>query len=78
MTNTGYMDHEYLMTRYKEIVDPDYNFQIMSLEDLSKITLAIRSNTVLDTSKREAIFVQMPDIKKRIIDILKIYKKNLS
>lgn len=75
MTNVGSMDHEYLMTQYKEIVDPDYSFTTMSLEEMNSIVKAERSNTILDTSKREALGVHMPEIKERVKEVLAEYKK---
>lgn len=78
MTNIGSMDHEFLMSQYKAIVDPNYSYTIMSLEELKKYTKAERSNTILDVSLREDMGVHMPDIKERIPQLLEAYKKHSS
>ena len=78
MTNVGFMDHEYLMSNYTKIVDFNKKFSYMTLDELGEVTKAKRSNCVLSTDKREALGVQMPDIKKRIPEILEDYKKNIT
>ena len=78
MTNVGSMDHEFLMGKYTEIVDPSRKFEVMSLEDLAKITAAPRSNCVLNTDKRENLGISMPDIKTRIPEIMEAYKQALN
>jgi len=42
------------MNKYKQIVDPNFNFEIMTLDELDSITCAKRSNTILNTDKRES------------------------
>ena len=78
MTNIWSCDHEFIMSKYKEIVDPNFNFEIMSLKQLDSITCAKRSNTVLNTDKRETQGYGMGDIKGRITWIMERYKANLS
>ncbi|HEX9664681.1 MAG TPA: sugar nucleotide-binding protein, partial [Patescibacteria group bacterium] len=75
MTNAGSTDHQYIMDKYKEIVDPDYNYALMSLDELKQSTVAERSNCVLNTDKRENLGIKMPPIKERIIEVLREYKK---
>lgn len=77
MTNVGSMNHKFLMENYKKIVDPSRQFEYMDEDGLAKVTCAARSNCVLDTSKRERLGISMPDIKKRIPEILKDYKNNI-
>ncbi len=77
MTNVGSMDHEYLMKSYTQIVDPSRKFTVMNLDELyQKFAKALRSNTVLNTDKREALGVHMPEIHQRTLEILEDYKKN--
>ncbi len=75
MTNVGFMDHKFLMEKYREIVAPSRKFEYMDLEGLKKVTLAARSNCVLNTDKREALGIHMPEIQGRIPEILNNYKK---
>lgn len=77
MTNVGSMNHEFLMGQYTKIVDPSRTFEVMSLEELESQVCAPRSNCVLNTDKREALGISMPDIKKRIPEIMELYKKNI-
>lgn len=77
MTNTGSMDHEYLMSKYKEIVDPTFEYTTMTVDEMHTITKAKRSNCTLCTKKREQAGVMMPEIKDRIIEILHQYKREL-
>ena len=76
MTNTGSMDHQYLLEKYTEIVDPNKKFEYMDLEELESIVCAPRSNCVLDTKKREEAGAVMPPVKERVAEILAEYKKH--
>ena len=76
MTNEWYCNHEFIMNLYKEIVDQDFSFEVMSLESLAKITAAKRSNCVLNTDKREGQWYSMPNIKDRLPDIMQKYRDN--
>lgn len=78
MTNAGSMDHRFLMEKYTEIVDSKKMFQYMALDELSRVTVAPRSNCVLDTKKRESLGVSMPDIKGRLPAIMRSYKNYLN
>ena len=61
------------MTAYREIVDPQREFVVMSLDELATVTKAPRSNCVLDVSKREALGVAMPEIQGRAREVLGVY-----
>lgn len=76
MTNIGSCDHEYIMTKYKEIVDNNFEFKIMSLDELKQFTCAWRSNCILNTDKRESQWYHMPEIKWRIPVLLEQYKNS--
>lgn len=78
MTNESYMDHKFLMENYREIVDSSRSFTYMTHTELNQVTKAKRSNCILDTRKRESLGIKMPNIKARVIEILKLYKQNLS
>jgi 3,5-epimerase/4-reductase len=77
MTNHGSMDHKYLLSEYQKIVDPKKEFVFMSLKELAQCTKAPRSNCILNTEKLESLGIIMPDIKKRIPEILHNYLKSL-
>lgn len=77
VTNPGCIEHKEILDLYKEIVDPSFTYEIMSLEELGRITKAKRSNCVLDTKKLEAEF-KMPPVKEAMRRVLAEYEKNLN
>jgi dTDP-4-dehydrorhamnose reductase len=72
MTNVGAMDHQNIMSLYKEIVDPNYEINIME-EDKQTDLCMRRSNCVLSTDKREALGVHMPPLEESLRRILASY-----
>jgi dTDP-4-dehydrorhamnose reductase len=54
VTNPGTMSPFRLMTKFQEIVNPAHRFEKLSLEGLSGVTKAGRSNCVLSTKKLES------------------------
>jgi dTDP-4-dehydrorhamnose reductase len=69
--NSGATTHQFLMEKFREIVDERREFKF--IEKLQ--TAAPRSNCVLSTAKLENLNLKMPEIEKRIPEILKIYRK---
>lgn len=76
MTNIGAMNHEEIMTMYKEIVDPSFEINIMPKEQEEELCKR-RSNCVLNTDKREALSVNMPPLEESLRRILEEYKNNV-
>jgi len=74
MTNIGAMNHVEIMTLYKEIVNPNFEINIMSQEDQDELNKR-RSNCVLNTDKRENLGVHMPPLEESVRRVLKGYKK---
>ena len=50
-TNPGAISHNEVLSLYKKIVKPDFEWQNFSLEEQSKVIKAGRSNCCLDTTK---------------------------
>lgn len=75
MTNIGAMNHEQIMTMYKEIVDPNFQINLMDEEEQAELCKR-RSNDVLNTDKREQMGVHMPPLEKSLRKILKDYISN--
>ncbi len=75
MTNIGAMNHEEIMTMYKEIVDPDFEINIMPHAEQDELNKR-RSNDVLNTDKRENLGVHMPPLEESLRRILEKYKLN--
>jgi len=73
MTNPGTITHEEILEMYKEIVDPDFEYEIMSLEELDKVTKAGRSNCGLSSAKLEEVGVKMRPVHEAVRDALEKY-----
>ena len=74
MTNIGAMNHVEIMTMYKEIVDSDFEINVMPKAEQDELCKR-RSNDVLNTDKREALGVHMPPLEESLRRILEEYKK---
>lgn len=77
MTNPGAMDHAAILDLYKEIVDPNFNYSVMSLEELEKLTKARRSNCILSMKKLESLGIHMRPVEQAMRETLEEYAKNL-
>lgn len=53
VVNPGPITHSQILDLYKEIVDPSFEYEVISLEKLHSMTAAKRSNCVLSTAKLE-------------------------
>jgi 3,5-epimerase/4-reductase len=72
-TNPGTIDHNEILKMYKELVDPEFNWENFSLEEQSETLKSLRSNNELCTHKLQSEFL-VKDIHKSIRDILIKYK----
>lgn len=77
VTNPGVIDHKEILDMYKEIVDPTYNYELFSLEEMEKITVAKRSNCGLSTKKMESEGIYLRPVREAVLDALIKYKENL-
>lgn len=75
MTNIGSMDHKSIMTLYKEIVDPNFEINLMSQKDQEELCKK-RSNCILNSEKRESVGAHMPPLEESLKRVLLEYKKN--
>lgn len=75
MTNIGALDHVQIMTLYKEIVDPNHEYHLMPKAEEDELCKR-RSNTLLNTDKREALGIHMSPLEESLRRILTEYKKN--
>lgn len=60
-TNPGAISHAEILDMYKEIVNPNFEYEVMDLEELKKYTSGRRSNNYLETDLLQQLY---PDIKK--------------
>lgn len=77
IVNPGPITHGEILDLYTEYVDPDFTYETFSLEDLSQITKAGRSNCVLSAEKLLAAGVTMKPIRERLPELLVEYKERL-
>lgn len=73
MTNIGAMDHMQIMTIYKEIVDPNFEINLMPQAEQNELCKR-RANCVMNTDKRENLGVHMPPLEESLKKVLENYK----
>jgi len=78
MTNPGAIDHKTILDMYKEIVDKDFHYELMSLKEMyDRYAKAKRSNCILDSRKLQSEGIHMRPIDEAIRDCIeKGFKKN--
>ena len=75
VANQGVISPAQILGMYKEIVDPSYEFEVISPKDLG--TKAARPSCVLNVD-RLCLFFDMPDIQESLDTTLRIYKRKLT
>ena len=73
VTNPGSITHDRILTLYKELVDPNFTYEIMSLEALASKVKAGRSNCVLNTEKLEREGIRLPPVEEAMKKALRAY-----
>jgi len=66
-TNPGIISHDQILTLYKQIVDPEFTWKNMTLQEQSTMLKSERSNNYLDTSKISKEYPQLKGIHDSII-----------
>ncbi len=77
MTNPGSIDHVGILELYKELVDPDFTYEVFTLKEMEQITKARRSNCMLSSKKLESEGIYMRPVTDAVRATLKEYAKNL-
>lgn len=75
-TNPGVINHNEILTLYKEIVDPNFTWKNFTLEDQRKVLLSDRSNNKLNTDKLQSLYPDVLPIKDAVRKILYKMKEN--
>jgi 3,5-epimerase/4-reductase len=70
LVNPGIISHNEILELYKEIVDNNFNWVNMTIEEQNQILLSKRSNNQLDNSKTLNHYPTIPHIKTSIIKCL--------
>jgi len=76
LVNPGLIDHNEILTMYKEIVDPEFTWENFTLEEQSKVLLSARSNNLLNTDKLEKLFPTVLPIAESVRQALLTIKNN--
>lgn len=77
MTNPGAVTHVQLLDWYKELVDPNFHYEVFSLEELAKVTQAGRSNCVLSSTKLAEEGLAMRPVEEAVREALLEYRSNM-
>lgn len=75
--NAGFITHPEILDMYIELIDPDFEYEIISLEELDKMVKAKRSNCVHSVNKLELEGIKVRDVKDATKDCLYQYKKKI-
>lgn len=78
LVNPGKISLEEIIIMYQEIVDPNFKYEKLSLEELNNITIAKRSNCVLNVKKTLNEGIKLPHIKEAVKEALNKYKTHPS
>lgn len=66
LTNPGLISHNEILEMYKEIVDPDFEWENFSIEEQAEILAAGRSNNYLNTTRLEELYPNVMNIKESV------------
>ena len=80
-TNPGIISHNTILELYKQIINKDFTWKNMTIEEQNAILKSERSNNYLDTSKIEKEYPKLKSINESMIIVLikmKIKESNLS
>jgi 3,5-epimerase/4-reductase len=77
LTNPGLITHNEILEMYKEIVDPNFTWKNMTLDEQTKLLAAGRSNNYLDHSRLTELCPKVKHIKDAVRECLIEYKKHL-
>jgi len=77
VVNPGAIDHEAILAMYKEIVDPNHTYRLITIEELAAYAKAPRSNCILSTAKLESLGIHLPEVHERVREVLYEYKRRL-
>lgn len=70
LTNPGTISHNEILTMYREIVDPDFQWANFSVDEQRAVLAAGRSNNLLDTTRLETLYPDVRPIGDAVRDII--------
>ena len=75
VVNPGITDLAAIMNLYKEYVDPEHTYSIISKKELLDITLAGRSDCTMNTDKLQKLNIYLQPIGHRLVQSMMEYAK---
>jgi dTDP-4-dehydrorhamnose reductase len=75
--NEGIEYHQDVLDYYREFVDPDFQFKVISSENLNQNLVSGRSNCILNTDKLKNEGLSLPEVKVSLRKILPLYAGHL-
>lgn len=73
-TNPGLITHNEILEMYKEIIDPNFTWKNMNIEEQTNLLAAGRSNNYLDVSPLQQLYPDIKHVKDAVRDCLLKYK----
>lgn len=71
LVNPGSITHNEILEIYKENINPEHEWENMTIEEQNKLLLSERSNNILDTTKLQLLYPNVKDIKSSILNIIR-------
>ena len=75
-TNPGTIDHNEILTKYKEIINNGFVWENMSINEQNAVLKSERSNNCLNTDKISKEYPKLKNIKESIVIVLNKMKLN--
>lgn len=76
-TNPGLISHNEILQMYRELVDPEFQWENFSQEEQRKILASDRSNNFLETTRLESLFPGVLPIKESVRNMLLNYREHM-
>ena len=70
LTNPGLISHNEILEMYRDNIDPNFTWKNFNQEEQLNILDADRSNNFLDTSRLEALYPEIKNIRESILNVI--------
>jgi 3,5-epimerase/4-reductase len=75
LTNPGLISHNEILEMYRDNIDPNFTWKNFNQEEQLNILDADRSNNFLDTSRLEALYPEIKNIRESILNVITNWTK---
>ena len=76
LTNPGRISHNEILEMYKCHVNPQFEWENFTDEEMMKILLAPRSNNFLETEKLQKMYPEVRTVHQSVVEVMKNYNKS--